>query len=180
MLEGKTVLLFYLRIKYGKKVMIHKIKLIIAFTLMICTCLPLGSCQKKALLPFNSNQNNMHKIEVEKPANIKPEAQTTGKDYLIPIAEIELNDPGSWVLFIAFIWPLPFLIAKQKICTSLIRQRIYRVVELCLSLLSAFIIYSFVFNLFYKPMFFGYIAFLLIITYNLLTVSEIVKPKAME
>lgn len=157
--------------------MIYKIKFIIGFFLLFSTCLPLGSCQKKQILPLTAPETKAQENKVVPPESNPSDSETVGKNYLIPVTEIDINEPGSWLLFIAFIWQLPFLITVRKRRTSRLKQKVYSVFELCLSLLSIFIIYSFVFNLFYTPMLFGYMAVLLIIAYSLLTLFEIVKLK---
>lgn len=157
--------------------MIRKIKLFIGFLLLVCTCLPLGSCQKKPVLPLIAGETSSQEVKITPPEKKAYTSEATEKDYLIPITELDMNDFSSWLFFASFIWPVPFLIVTRKLQPTLRNKKMCGIVELTLSIFSAFVIYSFVFNLFYTPMFFGYIAFLLIIFYSLLTIIEISKLK---
>ena len=151
--------------------MIYKLKFIIGIFLLICTCLPLGSCQKKQVNAINVIENKTYDNELSVSEQSNP-------DYLIPVTQIDKDDPNSWVLFIAFIWPLPVLIAVRRICKSSAKKRIANIIEMCLSIFSAYIIYSFVFTIFYTPMIFGYMAFALMNIYILLNLVEIIKSFA--
>ncbi len=148
--------------------MIYKFKLAIGIFLLICTCLPLGSCQKKQLNPLNVTENKVYENELEKPKNDLPASEQPKIDYLIPVTT-------NWILFLALIWPIPILLASRKICKSTVKKRISNIIELSFSIFSSFIIYSFVFKLFYEPMIWGYITFTLINIYILLNLYEILK-----
>ena len=49
-----------------------------------------------------------------------PEGDTTIKkeeteySYLIPLAEIEIKDPSTYLILLAFIWPFPLWFIKSK------------------------------------------------------------------
>ncbi len=155
--------------------MIYKFKLTIGVFLLICTCLPLGSCQKKQIKPFSAIENKVFDNEFKKPENNLPASEQPKIDYLIPVTQIDLDDPESWILFLALIWPIPVLLASKKICKSTVKKRVSNIIELSFSIFSSFIIYSFVFKLFYDPMIWGYITFMLINIYILLNLFEIFK-----
>lgn len=140
--------------------MMHKLKLTIGIFLLICTCLPLGSCEKKELGLVNKAPSASQPVET---------------DYLIPIAEIDMNQPADSILFLSMIWPIPFLLITRRKIKSTVKKRVTKGFELLFSLFSAFVIYSFVFNLFYKPMIWGYLAVVLIDSYLLITLYEIIK-----
>lgn len=143
--------------------MVHKFKLTIGIFLLICTCLPLGSCEKKHTGFVNENLSA---------------SRQTATDYLIPVLQVDINEPEDSLLFISMIWPLPFLIITRKRVKSSVKKRISTLFELFFSLFSAFVIYSFVFDLFYEPMIWGYFAFSLICLYVLITLYEIIKSFA--
>lgn len=158
--------------------MIFKVKFAIGILLIICTCLPLGSCQKNDILPLTKEAASVQKENTETIIINTSKSETDKTDYLIPIAEVDFNepDPGSWAFLLSFLWQIPFLFMTQKKCNTLKRIIITRAVELFLALFSAFIIYSYVFKLFYTPMFFGYAALLMITVYSLLIIFELVVP----
>lgn len=103
--------------------MIYKLKFIIGIVLLICTCLPLGSCQKKQINAINVIENKSYDNELSVSGKSNP-------DYLIPVTQIDIDDPNSWVLFIAFIWPLPVLITIRRICKSSAKKRIANIIEM--------------------------------------------------
>ena len=156
--------------------MIYKFKLIIGILLLICTCLPLGSCQKKKVVAVNSIESKAYNNSPKKHGNSLFVSEQSKPDYLIPVTLINIAEPGSWILFIAFTWPIPILLVTRRICKSPVKKRIANSFELLFSAFAAYLIYSFVFTLWYEPMIWGYVAFTLMSMYILVSLVEILNP----
>ncbi len=146
--------------------MIYKLKFIIGIALLICTCLPLGSCQDKKIV-----ESNLTKITSEKSIDAQPVSKR--KQYLVPIMQIKLLESNSWILFLSLAWPIPILWMRQKNISHIGKQKTAKIIELLLSAFSVYIIYSFVFTLWYKPMIWGFLATILMAVYALLSLCEV-------
>lgn len=140
----------------------RKIKLILGIFLLLCIFLPLGSCQeRKVVAEGNSIQQSVEQV-APKPTQ-----------YLIPILEVEFSRPDTWIFFLSFIWPIPLLAIRKKYCIQGIREKIGIILEILLAAISTYIIYSYVFKLWYKPMIWGYWATILMVVYTIVCLSEI-------
>ncbi len=135
--------------------------------LLICTCLPLGSCQEKKVISANETNVSSNGTILEK------HKKTSG--YLIPVVIIKVSDPNSWILFLSLIWPIVFLLTGRTIFKSVLKKRITGIISIILSPFSVYVIYSMVFKLWYEPMIWGYIAIILMAIYGLLNLYEILK-----
>ena len=156
--------------------MIIKIKFILGVLLIICTCLPLGSCEHKDVIHSQTDKNILLNKNLKQIDKSNSNMNAPKLDYLIPIMQIKLHDPFSWFFFISFIWPLPLLLVKIRLCKTDIKNRIAVVIELLFSAFSAYLIYSFIFTLWYEPMIWGYFAFAVICLYLLTHLCEILRP----
>jgi len=94
--------------------MMNKIKTILAVILIICTCLPLSRCEKKIIkVPVPQDQVGVGKNKSfsdinQKDAEIK-------YSYLIPIKEVRIDEPSTFLWIFVFVWPLPFWFLKSRI-----------------------------------------------------------------
>jgi hypothetical protein len=81
----------------------HKIRNIAALLLLICIVLPLSRCAKQT-------------VEVDPEGKVVASTKSrTEYSYLIPIAEIELSDPHSFIYLLPFIWPIPLWQLMRRI-----------------------------------------------------------------
>lgn len=73
----------------------YKIKNIAALLLLICLVLPLSRCTKQT-------------VEVDPDGKVVASTKVQNEySYLVPITEIELADPHSFIYLLPFIWPIP-------------------------------------------------------------------------
>lgn len=145
--------------------MLFKAKFIIGIILLICTCLPLGSCQDKAIQAERQKvETNAENIEQTKPEEI---------EYLIPIRNIEASNPYSWGLFISMAWILPFLLICRTLGQNKKGKISASIMELIFVGCSVYILYSALFALWFEPMVYGYAAIILLGFYLIICVFEL-------
>jgi hypothetical protein len=148
---------------FSVKPMTEKLKIVLGLLLLVCIFLPLGSCER---------------VEPAAPHSVIPSSPSTdskspviSKDkviYLIPIKELQYDEPMSWLIVIAFIWPLPLLLIKRRFLKTKWKRRIGSILELLFACGASFYIYMIVFWLWYEPMLWGYIATITIFLYVLI------------
>ena len=81
----------------------HKIRNIAALLLLICIVLPLSRCSKQT-------------VEVDSDGKVVASTKSqTEYSYLVPITEIELADPQSFIYLLPFIWPIPLWQLMKRI-----------------------------------------------------------------
>jgi len=153
--------------------MIYKSKLTIGILLLICTCLPLGSCQKEDIAGIDIIEKKIDDNELKTQDDGRSISKPAEQDYLIPIMQIDSTEPGSLIFFMAFIWPIPFLLITQRRFKAPVKKRIVHGFESVFSAFSAYVIYSFVFKLWYEPMIWGYLSFILVSIYLLISLYEL-------
>ncbi len=156
--------------------MIQKIKIILAILLIVCTCLPLGSCEQKKIeiIEHASGEKSLRRLSAINEASTEGTKQKV--TYLIPIKNFNFQEQDTWIGLFAFIWPLPLLITKRMFLRTKWRRRIASALELLFTAFSTFFIYSIVFKLWFKPMMAGYSAVISISIYLVLHVIEIITP----
>ncbi len=143
--------------------------------LLISIFMPLGSCERKQI-PGKERTQTLPQQEQSSTAAQSTDQQKGSIEYLTPIKFFKFSEPSTWLFFGAFIWPLPFLAIKGFLLKSKWKKRISNVLELLLSAFSAYVIYSFVFDLFYEPMIWGYIATLAMTLYLIVHLTEVFIP----
>jgi hypothetical protein len=157
---------------FGGEEMPEKIKIVLAVLLVICTFMPLGSCGGKQAATNDQTQTSSN----ESPAAKTEDEKGDAVGYLILIRMLDSSDPLTWWLFVVFVWPLPLLIIKRFLLKSTWKRRIGNILELLLSGYSAFVIYSLMFAFWLTPMFWGYVATLIITLYLIVHLMETFAP----
>lgn len=143
--------------------------------LLISIFMPLGSCERKQIPRNEQTQTSPHQGQSPTAPQLT-DKEKGSTEYLIPIKFFESSEPSTWLFLGAFIWPLPFLAIKGFLLKSKWKRRIGNVLELSLSGLSAYVIYSFVFTLFFDPMTWGYIATFAMSLYLIVHLVDVLIP----
>lgn len=156
--------------------MTERLKIVLGFLLLVCTLLPLGSCEHSQDVGVEPAAPDSA-ITNSPSTDSKPPIMRRDKvDYLIPIKEFQYDLPSTWLFVGAFIWPLPFLLVKRQFLKTKWKRRIGDILELLFACCASFYIYSIVFTLWYEPTLWGYIATLAILLYLLLHLVELFGP----
>jgi len=156
--------------------MVEKIKFIIAALILIFIFLPLGSCERKAVKIHSSavNEDSLSTMtEMQDLSSIKNIQKNDELDYLIPIKEFKFNEPLSWLMVIVFIWPLLFLATKKYLIKGNWKKLTMSTVELLFCGFSIYFLYSLLYQLWYEPTKWGYLAFAIIASYFVIILFEI-------
>ena len=84
----------------------HTIRNIAAILLLICLVLPLSKCTKTT-------------VEVDPEGKVVASGKVMVEhSYLVPIKEIQVKDPYSFLFLLPFIWPFPFWQFKNRISSK--------------------------------------------------------------
>jgi hypothetical protein len=156
--------------------MIEKIKLIIGIIMLIFIFLPLGSCDRKTAegIPSAVEDNSFaSETGKEDMAAMESEDNDAQFDYLIPIKEVALNQPLTWLLLLAFMWPLPILAIKKYVAGGKRWKLVVGLLELVCCGFSIYVIYSYLFELFYDPTIWGYLGLIVVSVYFLILIIEL-------
>lgn len=138
---------------------IKRVKNIAAFLLLICLVLPMSKCAK----PLPPPPSGEVKVQNNEPIEYY---------YLIPLAEINIYDPLTYSILLAFIWPFPLWLIKYK-CRLKWSIRIVNIAEFILISFSFYLIINFAF-FFRQPCLGGYIAFASVSVLLILFLSQVV------
>ena len=138
---------------------IKRVKNIAALLLLICFVLPMSRCAKPVPPPPDGETTIQRKDSIE-------------YNYLIPLAEMEINDPPTYLILLAFIWPFPLWLIKSK-CEKKWSGRIINIAEFLLLSFSWYLIIVWTFS-FGKPYWGGYIAVGSITVLSILFLHQIV------
>jgi len=128
----------------------EKTKACLGIALIICAFLPLSGCEKG----------------------------TGGPNHFVPIDEVRGSDPVSWLFIVVFAWPLPLLAARRALLHSKLSKRIGGIVELLVVMLSIYVVYSILFFLWYRPLFWGYMAIGILMVYLITHLYTMLRPHA--
>ena len=156
--------------------MIGKIKFIIGVITLILIFLPLGSCERKAVESYSSvvsEDSLSSKTEMKDSASQKHILSHYEPDYLIPIKEFEFNKPSTWLMVIVFIWPLLLLATKIYLIKAEWQKLTLSTVELLFSGFSIYFVYSLLYQLWYEPTKWGYLAFIVVVSYFIVLLYEL-------
>lgn len=150
--------------------MTEKVKIVLGLLLVACIFLPLGSCERVEPVASDSAVIDSPSKDSKAPGKGKVEVV-----YLIPIKEIQYDDPLSW-FFVLFIWPLPLLLIKRRFLKTKWKRRIGNILELLFACGAGFYIYMIIFHLWFEPTLWGYIATIAIFLYTFVHLVEMFGP----
>ena len=159
--------------------MIGKIKFIIGVITLIFIFLPLGSCERKAVESYSAvviEDSLSSKPEMKDSASQKHILSHSEPDYLIPIKVFEFNKPSTWLMVIIFIWPLLLLATKIYLIKAKWQKLTLSTLELLFSGFSIYFIYSLLYQLWYEPTKWGYLAFVVVVSYFIVLLYELFSP----
>lgn len=152
--------------------MTYRIKIVLGFLLAFFLFLPIGSCEKiETASPNELNETKAYKGYPDTKGKLLIKSE---KDYLVLIKYVSISKPGSWIESLIFLWPIPFLLLKNRLGKKKWLAIVFNTMELLLIILSVYSIYGLVFFFFYKPTIWGYLAAIIISIYAFLYLFEIV------
>ena len=149
-----------------------RIKTLFAVILLICTCLPLSSCELNAI-PQQYPQSSERNIDSSQPQENVP--TFIYQHDFIPINELKFDDLGSWIFIFPFVWPI-IIIPLQKKIKPILLLRLLFLFEFVLIGFSIYAIVSYVF-FFGDPLFSGYLATICISSYLIVFIYEHLLPQ---
>lgn len=126
-----------------KNMNIKRVKNIAALLLILCLVLPMSRCVKIGP-PHPEGDTTIQKKD------------PTEYSYLIPLAEIEIKNPSTYLILLAFTWPFPLWFIKSKYKKKWC-GKILNTAEFVLLVFSWYLIINWTFY-FGEPYWGGYIA----------------------
>jgi hypothetical protein len=152
--------------------MIFRIKITLGLLLAFFLFLPVGSCEKTQPVRYDEISGKL--IYQNKGTDSSDHLDSKGeKSYLVLIEDVSLTDPGTWISLFVFLWPIPFLIIKNKTIKTKWKKVIASIIEMLFTGFSIYFIYFIVFFFLYDPTVWGYLAASVISVYGLLHLFEI-------
>ena len=88
--------------------MMSKIKTILAVILISCTCLPLSRCENKKPIKEFLPQDQVEAGKNKSFSDVNQKDAEIEYSYLIPIKEVRIDEPSTFLWIFGFVWPLPF------------------------------------------------------------------------
>ena len=138
---------------------VQKIKTLLAIILLICVFLPLSRCTTYTPQSTPVSATGDKSIVPLEKSVIKQD-----KDF-VPIKEVQVADPGSWIYILPFIWPLPLIAVQARAKKSWLKWTL-RLLELALIAFSIYCLYFWI-NM-GATLIGGYAAIICIISYLIL------------
>jgi hypothetical protein len=152
--------------------MIFYSKIILGLLLAVFLFLPIGSCEKKPISEPSEPAQGVATQDKSSEENKIPISKNE-KYYLVLIKELSFKNQGDWIPLSAFLWPVPFLLVKNKVARTGRSRIIANIIELLLVCCSGYFIYFIVFFFWYDPTIWGCLAAFIVSTYALLYLVEI-------
>jgi len=151
--------------------MTTKIKTVLAVILILCTCLPLSRCEQKPIMGLSLKGQEQVQKDTKAPDLPKKDALKK-YSYLIPIKEVHINDPRSFMFILVFIWPLPFWFVRSRLKFKF-KTLLFRIIEICLIAFSFYmiVVWSIYFG---ETLYGGYIALSCISGISIIFIYEVV------
>ena len=147
----------------GVSMNLQKIKIILAFVLLLCAFLPLSRCTTYA--PPSSVSTSQGELNVK---SKEPSDHKTYEDF-VPVKEVKLTTPKSWIYILPFLWPLPLMFVQAQAKRAWLKWTL-SLLELILIAFSIYCIYFWV-NM-GTTLIGGYVAIICIISYLLMFLAE--------
>jgi hypothetical protein len=118
---------------------IEKIKRIAALLLLIASLLPFAQCSKNPKEPVPSSNQVIKVIEKSQERIAHPEVDRP----IYVWQQFKVSETDSWFLVLAFVWPVPLLIARWKVSFKYIKTAT-QLLEIPLCAFTAFLLYCYI------------------------------------
>jgi len=138
---------------------VQKIKKLLAIIFLICTFLPLSRCTTYA--PHSSPVSATGDKKI---INLAESVTKQDKDF-VPIKEVKIANPDSWIFVLPFIWPLPLIAVQAQVKQAWLKWTL-RLLELALIAFSIYCLYFWI-NI-GTTLIGGYVAIICILSYLIL------------
>jgi hypothetical protein len=153
--------------------MIEKAKRIAAGLLLLASLLPIAQCKsKEPVQPQNT----------ETRAALQQERNPQHPPMSRPIhvwQDLSPSDPHDWVFALAFVWPVPLILVRQKFNSSRV-TRTTKILEVPLCALTSYIMYCYISEPSWQLLLGGYVAVVGITIYEVAILADVFNWKRKE